>query len=785
MATRSLAAAMAGVFLAACAGSGSGTAADAADVPWEVATDVSGDVPAETAEDAPGEAADPGPQGRARFVNPMIGTGGAVFNLGSAHPGATAPLGLVKVGPDTVGRFGGMPPSFQHCSGYRYEDEHLFGFSHNRLHGTGAGDYGNVVVRPTVGMDDAKTRRDGYRSPYTHEGEVATPGYYAVTLSEPAVRAEMTATTRCAHHRYEFLDKPAEGVVLIDVAAAMGGGRCRGGEVRIDAAARTVEGRTWNVGDFSGRYDGFPVFFSATFDRAPAGVGTWLDGKVQDARAEATTTADPASLGGYLRFAAAGDATVEVKVCLSYVSLDGARAAMAAEMPAWDFEGTRAATEAAWERELSVIAVEGGTGEDLVNFHTAVYHVLQMPTTWTDADGKYLGFDKQAHVADGWTYYTDLSLWDTFRTEHPLLALAWPAVQRDVMRSLAAQKEQGGYVPQWSMGAGDTGSMIGQHSASVAADSWVKGIRDFDVESLWAGLKQTADGPLPPGSYGQRDCISQYLELGYAPGDECGGSVSLTVEYAFNDFCMARLAEGLGRTDDAKRYDARAGNWRNHWHAESGFLFPRNRDGTFVPVPVEEWSPEPYVEGTAWQWLWFVPHDEAGLREVMGGDERFVARLAEFFEKSDAAFSFEMPNAWYFHGNEPDIHAASLFIRAGRPDLAQKWTLWALRKNYRNTFDGLSGNDDAGTLAAWYVFAAIGLYPVPCVPGYYVTSPIFERTTLHLAGGEVVIEAPGASAGKSYVRKAAWNGAPLDVLWLTHEQIAKGGTLALEMSATP
>jgi predicted alpha-1,2-mannosidase len=809
--------AAAAVALAAVAGCSSGggttdTAADAVEVAdvagdeafdgtlVEAAEDPLADPTAdETAADADDvvEAADlaevdtaPGPDDPpyARHIRPMIGTGGAVFNLGSAYPGAAAPFGLVKASPDTTLMLGGKPPGFQHCAGYRFEDDAIYGFTHNHLHGTGAPDYGNVLLLPTVGMSDAKTGREGYKTPFTHDDEVARAGYYAVTLTDPRVRVELTATTRCSHHRYEFLDHPDEGVVLVDAAAALLDGRSKGGEVTVDPANRTVEGWNHNHGEFSGRYGGFPVHFTIRFDRPFAGHGTWLDGKTGDGRLSVETPADPASFGAYLRFATKDDATVEAQVCLSYVSLDGARAAMAAELPAWDFEATAAATFQAWEKEAAVIEVAGGTEDQKISFYTAIYHALQMPTIWTDVDGKYYGFDREVHQADGWTYVTDLSLWDTYRTANPLYALAWPRWQLDVLRSLTAMKVQGGYVPKWSMGAGDTGSMIGEHAASTAADSYLKGLTDFDVETLWAGLKETADGPLPPGSYGGRGCIQSYLEKGYCPDEESDNSVSLTLEYAFNDFCMAELAKALGKTADATRYAERSTYWKNHWDG-STFLVPRRADGSFlVPgkdIGVDEWSPRGYVEGSVWQWNWFVPHDEDGLRALFPDDAAFVSKLTDFFQLSKDQFLFEMPNAYYFHGNEPDFHAPFMFIRAGRPDLTQKWARWVLEANYRTDPDGLSGNDDGGTMAAWYVFTAVGLFPWPCLPGYYLTSPIFDRVVLHLEGGDVTIEADGASAGKLYVKQVTWNGTPLPAMWIQHADLAKGGTLKFTLSDTP
>lgn len=718
----------------------------------------------------------------ARHIDPLIGTGGAVFNLGNAYPGAALPFGLVKVSPDTTLMNGGEPPAFQHCAGYRYEDDGTYGFSHNHLHGTGVPDYGNIRFLPTVGMSDAKTKR--YKVPFTHDDEVAMAGYYAVTLEDPPIRAELTATTRCAHHRYEFLSRPEGGTVLIDVAAALVGGHSAGGEVTIDKANFRVEGYNHNIGDFSSRFGGYVVYFSSRFNRAPLSVGTWLDGHIEDNRLHVKASNGPANFGAYLEFDTRENPIVEAQVCLSYVSLEGARAAMAKEMPEWDFDGTAQAAFDAWEKEAAKIEVTGGTDEQKKLFYTAIYHVLQMPTIWTDVDGRYFGFDKKIHQADGWQYMTDISLWDTYRTQNPLLALVWPEWQINILRSLTAMKAEGGYVPKWPMASGDTGSMIGEHAASTAADSYIKGLREFDIETLWAGLKETADGPLPPQSYGGRSCIESYLSLGYCPDEESSDSVSLTLEYAFNDYCMSVLAEALGKDDDAVRYAARAANWKNHWDG-STFLMPRRADGSFVQVGVDEWSPRGYVEGTVWQWNWFVPHDEDGLRGMFDSDKAFVEKLNDFFAFSQDQFRFEMPNAYYFHGNEPDFHAPYMFIRAKRPDLTQKWARWVLESNYKASPDGLSGNDDGGTMAAWYVFTAIGLFPWPCFPHYYLTSPIFDRVVLHLPQADVVVEADGATEGKVYVEGVTWNGKPLPDMWIDHSELIKGGTLKFVLSAKP
>ncbi len=719
-----------------------------------------------------------------RHVNPFMGTGGAMFNLGSALPGATRPFGMVKVSPDTVKGASGMPVDFQHCAGYRYEDDHIEGFSHNHLHGTGIGDYGNVLIMPTIEMTDATTVRKGHRAPFAHEDEEAAPGRYAVTLTDPLVRVELTATPRCAHHRYTWLDATDEAVILIDAAAALSGGRSKGGAITVDAVGHTVEGWTHNHGAFSGRYGGFKVYFAVRFRDLPSGMGTWLDGRIQEGRSAVETTADPASFGAYLRFSTVSVPTIEAQVCLSYVSVAGARAALTAEMPSWAFEATRDAAEAAWEAELSKIEVSGGTADHRAVFYTSLYHALQMPTLWSDVDGRYTGFDGQVHVADGWDYVTDISLWDTYRTQNPLLTLAWPQWQASTLQSLAMMVAQGDYVPKWPMGAGDTNSMIGQHAASTAADTWLKGVTEFDIDTLWAGLQQTADGPLPAGAYGERSGIEPYLERGYVPSDVTGGSVSKTLEYAFNDFCLSRLAAARGQQEDAARYLARSDSWRNLWD-ESTFFMPRQSDGTFESVGVLDWPLPAYVEGSAWQWNWSVPHDEAGLAGMFSSTQAFVDKLNEFFVRAQESFTFEVPGPWYYHGNEPDFHAPFLFIRAGRPDLTQRWVRWILEDHYRNAPDGLIGNDDAGTLGAWYVFASSGLFPWPCLPGYYVTTPLFDEVLLHLPGGNVTIRAPGATTGKVYIQDAKWNGNPLDPLWIDHEALASGGILELTLAETP
>lgn len=736
------------------------------------------------------------------YVNPFVGTGGELANVGSALPGATAPFGLVKVSPDTRTAYGAS--QFQHCAGYHYEDDLIAAFTHNHLHGTGAPDYGNIGLMPLGELTREKTLPFGMTAPFTHEGEEASPGYYAVTLLDPAVRVELTATTRCAHHRYTWIGATERGILALDPTTKLLSGHSLGGEVGFGPDRRTIEGWNHATGDFSGRYGGFPIFFTISLDREPVSFGTWLDGNLEEGRTSVATAKDPANFGAWMVFDTATNPVVEVRVCLSYVDLQGARNNLQAEMPAFDFEGTRQATREAWEQELSRFEVEGGTREEWRNFYTAIYHVLQMPTIWNDADGRFRSFDRDSpdpHRAQGWTYYTDLSLWDTFRTAHPLYQWVWPDRQRDMLRSLAVMMATGGWTPKWPMGSGDTGSMIGQHAASVFGDWVAKGmsldelrantVPGTDPDGIFAVLQKNADGPAQgPGAYGGRDCIEDVLDLGYCPSDRHGESVSLTLEYAFNDFCMAEIARSLGREADERRYRDRAGYWRHLWHPDTGFFRPRLADGSFDTAPFDptEWNlgRGHYVEGSPWQWTWFVPHDAAGLREVFGGDEAFLDRLRFFMESFVEDFDFLIPSNYYFHGNEPDLHVPFLALEAGRPEWTDRWTRFILDSCYRDEPGGLIGNDDGGTLAAWYVFAALGIYPWPCLPYYTLSAPIFDRVTVHLPSGDLRIEAPGAAGRRDlFVRSVTLNGTPLPDRRIGHEAMAQGGTLSFEMAPLP
>jgi predicted alpha-1,2-mannosidase len=712
-------------------------------------------------------------------VDPLVGTGGAGFRVGSVNPGPTVPWGMAKPGPDTSS--GGDAFPFYHCAGYYADDKTMFGFSHVHLHGVGAVDGGNLLLMPTLGMSAQKTTATGYQSRFSKATEEAAVGYYAVTLDDTGIRAELTATTYTGVHRYAFPAGAADPVVLVDAARVLGG-ELRAGHVEVDAAAGEVLGSITSSGGFSGRYGGLPMHFVARFTPAFATHGVWNEGAIT----EGGTTMDGLSLGAWVGFDAL-DGPVEVQVAISYIDLAQARANLANDLSP-SFEETRAAAEAAWEQALSVVDVEAPTAEDRAIFYSALYHVMQMPTLFTEADGRYMGFDRQPHQADGFRYHTDFSLWDTYRTFHPLVTLLMPDKGRDFVVSLVKMYEQGGAFPRWPQGIGDSGSMCGSPADIVIADSYLKGITSgYDVEGAYAGMLAAASGPLDPDpGYGSRPGIEDYLALGYLAADRSGGSVSVTEEYTYADFALAQLAAALGKTEDAARLAQQSLFHRNLWNPETRFFQGRNADGTFV----EDFSPlvwqDPYVEGDAWHYRFFPPHDLAGIIELLGGREAFITELTAFFAQAKAqTMNPAIPNPYYWHSNEPCIHAPYLFAMAGEPALTQEWVRWAMATNYALAPDGLPGNDDAGTMSAWYVLSAIGLFPIAGKDLYVVGSPTMKRATLDLPGGVFEIRAPATSATNLYVQSATLNGAPLDAPFLTHADIAAGGTLELQMGPQP
>jgi predicted alpha-1,2-mannosidase len=713
------------------------------------------------------------------YINPFIGSGGDGFLIGSGTPAATWPFGLVKLGPDTMDAH--SAPYFYHCSGYWYPDEYIIGFSHLHVFGTGAPDYGVLLVKPVIGMTDALTEPMNYRQTFKKKNEHAEVGLYRV-LMDDGIEARLSTTPRVGVHRYTW-PTGAQRVVLVDVGHAISDCEVREAEVTVNAETREIAGRILYAGSLSGRGGGFNLYFVARFDQAWTKAGTW--GSEQQLRPD--LSCEGKDCGTYLDFGT-GEGPVDLKVGVSFVGIEGARKNLLAEADTLTLEEAIENSRQAWKPLLDTVQVQnGGTQDELTIFYTALYHTFFMPHIASDVDGRYQGMDKQVHLATGHTYYTDFSIWDTYRTLHPLLVLLAPEAQTDMVASLTRMYEQGGAFPRWPIADHDSGCMIGTHADIVMADSFLKDIPLEDPVHAFEGLLITAKGPKPPGAVGAgRSDIEGYIEKGYCRADVTGSSVSWTMEIAHDDYALAQMAQALGRDDDYDFLLKNSENYRNLWNPEYGFFLPKDDSGDwhdmkrpFDPTRWEDW----FTEGGAWQYLWYVPHNPMGLAELMGGPQQMVDRLIEFFQLSkdyeDNITLLEdfMPRPYYWHGNEPDMHAAYLFSALGRQDLAAKWAHWIKRTHYKNAPQGIPGNDDCGTMSSWYVFSAMGFLPIPGTPLYYLGKPLFADATMKIQDQQLRVVAEGPMSPTSVPVETWFNGTLLSRPELTWEQLKQGGEL--------
>lgn len=679
-----------------------------------------------------------------RFVDPFVGTGGH----GHTYPGPSLPFGMIQPGPDT--RLTG----WDGCSGYHYSDSRIFGFSHTHLSGTGIPDYADVLLMPTTGairLNNGADGRPGYASSFSHETEIARPGYYAVTLQEPGVRVELTTTLRAAIHRYTF-PVGREANVVLDLDH-----RDRVTEARSEIVSETeVSGVRRSSSWARDQVVYFVIRFSKPFARSSASGNT----------------------RGF-SFGAVGGPLL-VKVGISAVSVEGARKNLDAEIPAWGFDEVRAAADAAWERELSKIQVDGGTSAQRVTFYTALYHAMLAPNVYMDVDGRYRGRDFEIHRADGFTYYTVFSLWDTFRALHPLLTLIDRARTRDFVQTMIRQYREGGRLPVWELAANETDTMIGYHAVPVLADAIVKGVEGFDVEVALQAMKHSAEE--------DRFGLSAYKRNGFIDGSDEAEGVSRTLEYAFDDWAIAQAAKRAGRSDDYQRYIRRSQSWKHLFDPATGFMRARVEGFWAAPFDPAEVNTH-YTEANAWQYSFFVPHDVEGLMRMMGGSDAFTRKLDALFSADSRTTGRRQADitgliGQYAHGNEPSHHMAYLYAYAGQPWKTQAMVRRIVDTLYAPTPDGLSGNEDCGQMSAWYVFSALGFYPV--VPGstqYVLASPLFDAARLRLENGrEFVIRRSGDGP---YVQRATLNRAEYDKAFIDHADVAAGGELRFVAGREP
>lgn len=705
------------------------------------------------------------------LVDPFIGSGGLAFGYAALTPAAQVPNGLVKLGPDTS--LNGYAASQQHFSGYHYNDPEVRGFSHLRLVGTGAAGLGNLRVLPVTEVDPERpwakyTRLD-------KSTEQAAPGFYSVHLPDVGVTVELTATLRAGFHRYRA-DTPGITLLFDPSASILNSTET---QATLSVVGQTLEGHVRYAGDFATRSGPFTLYFSATTSAAPTRTSTWNDAGIQP---DGAWSAQGVRAGAVLEFDDAGE--VELRVGLSFVDLDQARLHRQ-EVDATGFETTRAQAKSAWLDKLGRIRVRGGSPDNLRIFYTALYNLWRMPTRLDGADGRYRGMDDQIHPANGSRYYSDMSLWDSFRTLHPLLILIDPDLQRDCLNSLLAMKRATGYIPRWPALQTYTNSMLGTPADQLFAGSALKGIDGVDYHEAFDALWMTATQQTPAGAiFSGRRAVQRYLELGFVPDDEFSQSVSRTLEYSWGDWALSNLAEHLDRAE-RERLIERSGSWKNTFHEGSKFMAPRNADERFVSLSSPTTFLEShYTEGNAWHWRFYpIWHAEA-LADAFGGPQAFYDALHEFFDKAGLNtpnFSPALPDFYYWHGNEHDLGAVYLFNFTHRPAEVGKWVRLIQSTAYGTGPDGLVGNDDGGTLSAWYIFSALGFSPVAGADTYMLGSPLFPEIEIDVGDGKTLrVEAPGAGPDTPYVASVSVDGVPVQGPYLKHAQLM-GHTLRFEM----
>jgi len=727
-----------------------------------------------------------GPGDLGAEVNVFSGTGGIVYICPYDTPAACRPFGMVRLAPDTASILLDMPAL--NGSGYYYGDNKIIGFSHTRLVGADAQEGGHFRIFPTTMTMPLPGMKESRLARFSHSQETAFPGYYAVRFPASGILAELTASPRVGVHRYTF---PPGGAprLLLDVTSVLGKGKGQQGTVRVLRESSELEGSVRTFGSFAGRYDGLDVHFVAAFSEPFQGCAVW-EGEETVPEVESPSR----DVGVDLSFSPDAD-ELEVRLALSYVSVANARANLKAEAEGKSFEEIYAEARDAWEERLGRIRVQGGTPTQRRIFYTALYRAFQMPTTFNDVNGEYRGLDKEVRVAEDFTYYTDFSLWDTFRTVHPLYNLIARSDQRDMMVSLVEMAKAGGCLPRWPAGCGYTNCMMGTPADIAVTEAYLKGVRDFDIEAAYRAMRRTALEGKPEGSkFAGRSRLESYLSLGYVPSDETSKSVSKTLEFAWADHALSLLAEALGKREDARIFAEHAQFYRNLWNPETLHFHPRDSRGRFQ----EEFRPlllsyvdrdrrytRAYCEGSALQWRYAVPFDPKGLISLFPSPEEFVRELEIFFSSSTKGRAEWNPGPYYWHGNEPDIHSAYLFNEAGRPDLTQKWVRWILDSKYTDDYIGLDGNDDGGTLSAWYVLSALGFYPIAGTTRYELGSPLFPRAEVFLDGYRLTIVAENQAPERPYVREAFLNGEALRGTHFTHDEIAQGGELRFVMGGDP
>jgi len=735
---------------------------------------------------------------RVDYVNVFSGT----RSMGHTFPGACVPFGAVQLSPDTEmiphninGEY--QPDAYRYCSGYQYDDPTIVGFSHTHFNGTGHSDLGDILMMPATGaiqldMGTAETPESGYRSRFSHDNESASPGYYSVILEDYGIKAELTATERAGVHKYTF--PKGEGHVILDLAYGIYNyeGKVLMANLRVEDEY-TLTGYRITRGWSRMNYTHFAVKFSKPIKNFGCRnsekvmyAGFWKKFDMTDNFPEMFGT----KLTAFFDFDFDEGEALEVKVALSAVDCLGALKNLEAETAGKNFEQLRAEARNKWEKELSVTDVQADYERKAV-FYTALYRTMINPSLYQDVDGRYRGIDHNIHQAiPGRKNYTVFSVWDTFRAQHPLMNLIKRSYSEQFLNSMLDHYRQSVHkmLPVWSHHGNENWCMIGYHSVSVISDAIAKGLninRELALEACVSSSNVSY--------YGQ---TADYLRLGYVPLEKSDVSASITMEYAYDDWTISALAERMNRPDIATKYAQRAQNYKNVFDPRIGFARPKDEDGRFKePFDLLDTHGQGFIEGNSWNYSFFVPHDVPGLIAQMGGEKRFIQRLDSLFTMQLPAVYFEntediteeglMGN--YVHGNEPSHHVAYLYAWTAQPWKTQSRVREIMDRMYKNKPDGLCGNDDCGQMSAWYIFSAMGFYPVcPGSDQYVLGSPNAGQITLHLENNRTfVIKAINFSPKNVYVKSVKLNGKPHRSRFISHDDLMNGGELIFEMSAKP
>ncbi len=741
------------------------------------------------------------------YVNPMIGTD----YFGHTFPGVAVPWSLVQLSPDNGEK------GWTYSSGYSYPDHTIMGFSHTHFSGTGGTPGGDIMFMPTTGQEikiypGPKEDPDkGYRSRFDHKKEWATPGYYSVYLNDYKILVELTATQRAGLHRYIF-PQSAKSTIIIDLGHQIGDNKDPGkSDIKIIDDTH-IEGAKYN--------DGLMIYFAAEFNKPFHSYGTFdSDYGTPESGSGIFPYKNEEKgehIGAFVSYKTSPEEIIMVKVGISYVSIEGAKKNLEAEIKGWDFDKIHKEARASWERALKSIRVQNTSEDNKVIFYTALYHSLLAQYIFQDVDGRYMGMDGKIHKADGYNFYPSFSCWDTYRTEHPLMTIIAPDHINDMMKSIVDKTRNFGWLPAQHFRNVFRPSMAGDHLIPIIVDAYMKGYRDFDVEFVYNAMRKKAlELPEPPVSMiTARSGLKYYLQLGYTPCDRVTESVSNTLELAYDDWCIAQLANALGKNSDYDIFMRRAGYYRNLYDSTTQFMRPKMADGSwlpalngntqeiarygdhtyykyFDPLLVGRRPSRHYTESNAWQYIWSVQQDVEGLIELLGGNQPFAARLDTFYSMSPVITPPKYVGVvgtvgQHVQGNQPSHHVPYLYDYAGQPWKTQE-TIRKVLKLYRTDQGGICGNEDMGSLSSWYIFSAMGFYPVtPGSTAYAIGSPIIGEVTIHLKDNKTfTIIAEKTSDQNKYIQSATLNGKPFNRAWIDHSEIMAGGTLHFVMGPEP